>query len=71
MAHYSFLPIDVGFDLRLHHFAVEVPADATSVEFLGADNEAVRAEGDTETLVARMLAAGYQAKAAASVKVEP
>lgn len=58
----SVLPIDVGFDLRLHDMVVAVPASATSAAYDSNGEERV-VRGTVDQVVAALQAAGYQARA--------
>ncbi len=52
-------PIDVGFDVRLHDMAVEVPPDATSAG-CERDGQTWLVEGTRDEVVAELVAAGYR-----------
>jgi len=56
--HYSFLPIDVGFDPRTCGISVELPADAGAVT-LDDDGIQRRVEGSRSELVEALRGAGY------------
>lgn len=59
-ADYSYLPIDVGFDLRRHpHLLIELPADARTVAYdlLG---KTTLVTGTREEIVTAMEKAGYR-----------
>ena len=56
--HYSYLPIDVGFDPRVCGISVELPADAGSVT-LDDDGIQRRVEGSRTELVEALRGAGY------------
>lgn len=51
-------PIDVGFDLRLHGIAVEIPAEFASVG-LERDGEVYLCEGTRQEMIDAILDAGY------------
>lgn len=55
----SVLPIDVGFDLRLHGILVSVPADTTSAAYDDAGIERT-VRGTPEQIVAALQSAGYE-----------
>lgn len=55
----SLLPIDVGFDLRLHDMLVELPREARTVAYVDGDGDERIAQGDTKTLAAILRSAGY------------
>jgi|GEM_PF-2785602 len=57
-AHYSYTPIDAGFDPRVCGISVTLPADAGAVT-LDCDGSARRVEGSRAELVAALKAAGY------------
>lgn len=52
-------PIDVGFDVRLHDMAVEVPRDATSAGY-ERGGQTWLVEGARDEIVAELVAAGYR-----------
>ena len=60
MMHYSFLPIDIGFDLRLHAMALVLPPDANSVTFLSATKQKTTATGTRLELAKALRRAGYR-----------
>jgi hypothetical protein len=61
MAHYSYHPLDIGFDPRVHaDMAVDLPADATSVTI--ADRS--RVSGDWATLAAALVSDGLRVRCA-------
>ena len=51
-------PLDVGFDLRLHDIAVNLPADFASVG-LDVKGETYLITGTRDEMVAAIKAAGY------------
>ena len=55
----SVLPIDVGFDLRLHKIAVTVPADTRSAAY-DANGTERTVRGSTAEIVAALTSAGYE-----------
>lgn len=57
-AHYSYLPIDVGFDPRTAGIAVDLPGDAGAVT-LDDDGIQRRVEGSRSELVEALREAGY------------
>jgi hypothetical protein len=64
---YSLLPIDVGFDLRLHDMTTEIVYDGREYVFAGDDDEpqTIRAEWANVDTVAETLArAGYAVRVA-------
>lgn len=60
--HYSYLPIDVGFDLRLRAQALILPADAKSVTFMTPAKKATTATGTRVELAQALRRAGYKVK---------
>ena len=60
MHHYSFLPIDIGFDLRLHRQALVLPGDAGSVTYLTPEKKQTTATGTRFELAAALRRAGYR-----------
>jgi hypothetical protein len=69
MSMYSYDPIDVGFDLRLHRdMTVAVPADVTEIQYrlrCGAtDDPQVRQVRDAAHAVRLLRRAGYRAEVA-------
>lgn len=61
MAHYSYHPLDIGFDPRVHaDMAVDLPADATSVTI--ADRS--RVSGDWVTLAYALVSDGLRVRCA-------
>ncbi len=56
MTHYSFAPIDVGFDLREHEMLVCLAPDATSI----TTPEGKLVEGDLATLRAALEGSGLR-----------
>lgn len=57
----SVLPIDVGFDVRLHSIIVEVPADTTSAAYdLRGKERIIR--GTVAEIVSALTAAGYEVR---------
>lgn len=55
----SVLPIDVGFDLRLHKIAVTVPADTRSAAYDDRGTERI-VRGSPAEIAAALTAAGYE-----------
>jgi hypothetical protein len=58
--HVSLTPLDVGFDLRAHDTAVQLPRDAEAVRFVGRDGSPVFRRGTWETLAQALRDAGYK-----------
>jgi hypothetical protein len=56
----SLTPLDVGFDLRVHDMAIDLPADAEAVRFVDGAGSMVFRRGSRETLAAVLRSAGYK-----------
>ena len=56
----SLLPLDVGFDLRLHDMPVNLPEGVGEVAYLDEDGNAAIAAGSREELARRLMQAGYK-----------
>jgi|GEM_PF-5599602 len=59
MVDLSVLPIDVGFDLRLHKIAVTVAADMRSAAYDDSGVERI-VRGTAEEIITTLTSAGYE-----------
>jgi len=58
---YSYLSIDVGFDLRMHtDVVIKLPSDASSVRYEDAANTERMFSGTRQKIIAALVAAGYK-----------
>lgn len=55
----SFLPLDVGFDLKAHGMAVTLPDEAGEVVYLDQDGKEAVASGSREEIAHKLRLAGY------------
>ena len=55
----SFLPLDVGFDLKAHGMAVTLPDEAGEVVYLDQDGKEVVTFGSRKDKALKLRQAGY------------
>ena len=56
----SFLPLDVGFDLRAHDMPVNLPEGAQRVAYLDNDDKEAIASGSREEIARQLTQTGYK-----------
>lgn len=56
----SLLPLDVGFDLRLHDMPVNLPEGVDEVVYLDEDGKEAIASGSREEITRQLRQAGYK-----------
>jgi len=56
----SFLPLDVGFDLRAHDMPVYLPEGVQEVAYLNEDGKETIASGSREEIARQLTQTGYK-----------
>lgn len=56
----SFLPLDVGFDLRAHDMPINLPEGAQEVIYLNQAGEEEIASGSRDEIARQLMQAGFK-----------
>jgi len=57
----TLLPLDVGFDVRVHGMPVHIPAGVDEVDYLDGEGKERTARGDSRSIVKELESFGYSA----------